>query len=146
MIFFKQKVIVKVHYLFSVRYGGYVTLKHTFSVNKTFSMVNLRTFYIWNINTILDMSQILILNTVRKHKHSNFKSRLLDKSNAPTKFVHFSKKVNFFIYFAKLCLPSLLISCSSKWHLLKFSCMFRKSLSEKSSTCTSSDFSSRVCS
>lgn len=57
--FFKQKVFVKEHYLFSVRYGGYVTLKHTFSVNKTFSMMNLRTVYICNVDKILDMTKTL---------------------------------------------------------------------------------------
>lgn len=59
LVFFKQKVFVKEHYLFSVRYGGYVTLKHTFSVNKTFSMMNLRTVYICNVDKILDMTKTL---------------------------------------------------------------------------------------
>lgn len=59
LFFFKQKVFVKEHYLFSVRYGGYVTLKHTFSVNKTFSMMNLRTVYICNVDKILDMTKTL---------------------------------------------------------------------------------------
>lgn len=59
LFFFKQKVFVKEHYLFSVRYGGYVTLKHTFSVNKTFSMMNLRTVYICNVDKILDMTTTL---------------------------------------------------------------------------------------
>lgn len=59
LFFFKQKVFVKEHYLFCVRYGGYVTLKHTFSVNKTFSMMNLRTVYICNVDKILDMTKTL---------------------------------------------------------------------------------------